>query len=95
MPDLPLFPDLTEAASDLSSDASPLERPEVELRGLSVLDPGIFDLKDLNDREDSLVSDLLKEGMEERLGPMVRSLSNDVEEALAFGVDTPELLLEG
>lgn len=63
MADLPLRPDRTEAASDLSATTvSPLLNPEVEFRGLSVL-PGIFDLKaPRRDRVDSLVSALLKEG---------------------------------
>ena len=61
--DLPL-PDLTDATSDLSADASPFPLDMmVEFRGLSVFPvPGILDRSDRKDREDSLVSDLLKEG---------------------------------
>ncbi len=62
--DLLLFPDFTDAASDLSAEASPfpLERM-VEFRGLSVFPlPGILDRRDRNEREDSFVSDLLNEG---------------------------------
>ncbi len=44
------------------SAPSPLVRT-VELRGLSVLpDPGILDRRARKDRDESLVSDLLKEG---------------------------------
>jgi hypothetical protein len=56
--DLPLLPDLTDAASL----ESPLENA-VEFLGLSLLLlPGILDLSERKDRTDSLVSDLLKEG---------------------------------
>jgi hypothetical protein len=56
--DLLLLPDLTEAVSAASPLAS-----TAELLGLSVLpEPGILERKERNDREDSLVSDLLKEG---------------------------------
>lgn len=56
----PLFPDFTEATSDLSG-ISPFKI--VEFRGLSVFpEPGILDRRDRKDREDSFVSDLLKEG---------------------------------
>ena len=59
--DFPLLPDFTEAASDFSC-GSPFARM-AELRGLSVLpEPGILDRSDRKDRDDSLVSDLLKEG---------------------------------
>lgn len=60
-PDLALFPEVTEAASDLST-GSPLESM-AEFLGLSVLpEPGILDLSERKDREDSLVSDLLNDG---------------------------------
>lgn len=55
----PLLPDLTDATSVLSVS----DMLDIELRGLSLaLVPGILDLRARNDREDSLVSDLLKEG---------------------------------
>ena len=60
--DFPLLPDRTDAASDLSTTASPLLRFEEEFRGLSVLLPGIFDLRPLSDLIDSFVSVLLKDG---------------------------------
>lgn len=61
-PDLPLFPDVTEAASDLSTASVPLDSM-AEFLGLSVFpEPGILDLSDRNDREESLVSDLLNDG---------------------------------
>ena len=58
-PDLPLAADLVEAASDLS--VSMLESDPL---GLSVFPlPGIFErMTPRKDFEDSLVSDLLKEG---------------------------------
>lgn len=62
--DLALRPDRTEAASFLavSFGVSPLDRI-AELLGLSVLPlPGILDRRERNDRVESLVSDLLKEG---------------------------------
>jgi hypothetical protein len=56
-----VFPDFTEAASDLSGRSTLASI--VEFRGLSVFpDPGILDRRDRNDRDDSFVSDLLKEG---------------------------------
>jgi len=84
-----LFPDLTDATSDLSTSDSPFE---VEFLGLSVFEPGIFDRSDLNDREDSFVSDLLKEGREERVGPL---LSTEVDETVALGVEVPEPPFDG
>lgn len=58
-PDFALFPDLTEAASDFSSVGDVM----TEFLGLSVLlEPGILDLRALKEREESLVSDLPKEG---------------------------------
>jgi hypothetical protein len=67
--DRPLFPDLTDAASTgFSVGDSPLARLE-EPRGLSVLLlPGILERSERRDRDDSLVSDLLKEGYDCR-GP--------------------------
>ena len=63
MAERPLFPERKDPASDLSTRVSPLLNPDVELRGLSVLPlPGILDLKPRNERMDSLVSALLKEG---------------------------------
>jgi hypothetical protein len=59
--DLPLRPDLTDPASDFSS-VSPFARIAEPL-GLSVLpEPGILERRERNEREDSLVSDLLKDG---------------------------------
>jgi hypothetical protein len=59
--DLPLFPDLTEATSAFSG-VSPFVSM-AELLGLSVLpEPGILDRSERNDRDESRVSDLLKEG---------------------------------
>ena len=61
--DFELDPDFAEfvvsARSKLGIVASDCEK---ELRGLSVFWPGIFDLKPLKERADSLVSDLLNEG---------------------------------
>ena len=55
---LPFFPFKALVFSAISS----LERM-VEFRGLSVLlDPGIFERSPRKEREESLVSDLLKEG---------------------------------
>ena len=60
--DLPLLEDLTEAASDFSLAASPLERM-AELLGLSVLlEPGILERSERKERDDSLVSERLKDG---------------------------------
>ena len=88
--DFELFPDRTDAASDLSPSRSPLTNPEVEFRGLSLLLPGIFDLNaPLNDRLDSLVSALLNDGYDWRLSS---PLSNEVCDTLAFGVLAPEPL---
>jgi len=69
--DLPLAADFTLRASDCSSVAvSPLS-PDEEPRGLSAdFPPGILVRKALlKDRMLSLVSDLLNEGYESRLGP--------------------------
>lgn len=64
--DFALRPDFTEAASDFSS---PFDRM-VEFRGLSVFpEPGILDRRVLNERDDSLVSDLLKEGYDCKPSP--------------------------
>lgn len=60
--DRELLPDFTDPASDLSTSVSPLLKFEVELRGLSVLFPGILDLKPRKDLVDSFVSALLNEG---------------------------------
>lgn len=87
--DAALFPDTIDAASEFASSVSPLLKPEVELRGLSVLLPGIFDRRARNDRVDSLVSALLKDGYDCRFSA---PLSNDVCDALPFGVDAPEPL---
>lgn len=68
--DLPLRPDRTEAASFLleSFVASPLAKM-VEFLGLSVLPlPGILDRRERKDRDESLVSDLLKDGYDWRGG---------------------------
>jgi len=60
--DLPLLDDLTEAASDFSAVGSPLASM-AELLGLSVLlDPGILERNDRKDRDESLVSERLKDG---------------------------------
>ena len=60
--DRELFPDRTDAESDLSTRVSPLLNPDVEFRGLSVLLPGILDLNARKDRVDSFVSALLNDG---------------------------------
>lgn len=64
----PLLPDRTEAASAILLS---LESPfgwSVEFLGLSVFEPpGILDRSALKDREESLVSDLLKDGYDCRL----------------------------
>ena len=63
--DLALRAERTEAASmGLSEVESPLADSSAELRGLSVLleAPGILDRRDLKDRDDSFVSERLKEG---------------------------------
>ncbi len=61
--DRPLRPERTEAASvALSFEESPFARLD-DARGLSdLLLPGILERSERNDRDDSLVSDLLKEG---------------------------------
>ena len=71
---------------------SPLASPDVDVLGLSVLEPGILDLiAPLNDLVDSLVSALLKDGYDCRLsGP--RPLSNEVWDVLLLGVPLPEPL---
>jgi hypothetical protein len=60
--DRELFPDRIDPASDLSTSVSPLLNPDVELRGLSVLLPGILDRSARKDRVDSFVSALLNDG---------------------------------
>jgi hypothetical protein len=59
--DLALLPDLTEAVSAFSE--SPLEKT-VEFRGLSVVfpAPGILERRERKERDDSLVSERLKDG---------------------------------
>lgn len=58
----PLFPDFTEAASP--------ESPTIEFLGLSTLPlPGILDRNPRKERVESLVSDLLNEGYDERASP--------------------------
>lgn len=64
-------------------DSSPLENPDVDALGLSVLLPGILDLSARNDLVDSLVSALLKDGYDWR-----SSLLSEVCEAL-LGVPVP------
>jgi len=72
-PDFPLFPDFTDAASDFSG-ASPLESI-VEFLGLSVFpEPGILDRRERKERDESLVSDLLKEGYDCNGSEGLRSL---------------------
>jgi hypothetical protein len=62
MADLALLPDFTEAASDFSAGASPFDSM-VEFRGLSVFPlPGILDRRERKERDESLVSDRLKDG---------------------------------
>lgn len=94
---LPLEPfDLAAAAgfvedtSDLSAPALLESRFDKDALGLSDLGPpGIFDRMDpLNEREDSLVSDLLNEGYDWRLSPNERS--RDVDEEF-LGVLEPSL----
>lgn len=61
--DFELIPDLMDDASAFSGPPLSMGRPALELRGLSVFEPGILDLIELrNDRDDSLVSVLLKDG---------------------------------
>lgn len=78
---------------DPDSDLSPSLRTDIEFRGLSVAFPGILDLilppKDL---EDPCVSDLPNDGSDANAGPALRS--SEVLEALALGVEVPELPLE-
>lgn len=64
----PLLPDRTEAASGLLSESPlALELSSVEFLGLSVLElPGILDLRERKDREESLVSLLLIDGYDWR-----------------------------
>lgn len=73
LPDLPLVADLTDCESVLSRlvvELSPL-RLLVLARGLSADDlPGILVRKAVrNERDDSFVSDLLKDGYEPSSGP--------------------------
>jgi hypothetical protein len=68
--DFVLMEDLTDAASDLSRAAPLSGRPTLDDLGLSLVF-GIFDLMaDLMDRDDSLVSDRLKEGYEAKPGSL-------------------------
>ena len=61
--DFSLAEDFCDAlVSDLARVALDTSLAENEFLGLSLLAPGIFDLSPRNDREDSLVSDLLNEG---------------------------------
>lgn len=60
-----LLPDLLDLSVSVSVSPSPLVS-KVEFRGLSVFAPGIFDLRVLKDRADSLVSDFEKEGKDWR-----------------------------
>lgn len=61
----PLLPDRTDAVSAaLSPPDSPFERM-AEFLGLSVF-PGILDRRDLNDRDESFVSERLKDGRDWR-----------------------------
>lgn len=84
--DLELLPDLTDAAS-VRSAVSPVLKFDVELRGLSVLLPGIFDLSPRKDLVDSLVSALLNDGYDCRFSA---PLSNEVLDRLPRGVLVPE-----
>lgn len=90
LPDFPLPDDFCDI--DLSRCPLVTSAAEKELLGLSDLDPGIFDRKPRNEREDSLVSDLLKEGYDCNVSPP--DLSMDVEEAF-LGVLEPSLDFEG
>jgi hypothetical protein len=82
--DLPLLPDLTDAASDFSG-ASPLERT-AELLGLSVLaEPGILERSERKDRDESLVSERLKEGYDCRASsPLPAALEDGAPASLEF-----------
>ncbi len=87
--DRELLPDFTEAASDLSSVVSPLPRADREALGLSVLVPGILDLKALKDLVDSFVSALLKDGYDWRLSA---PLSKEIWETPPLGDADPDPL---
>jgi len=82
--DLPLLPDLTEATSDFSG-RSPFASM-VELRGLSVLvEPGILERRERNERDESLVSDRLKEGYDCRpSSPFPAALDDAAPASLEF-----------
>lgn len=67
----PLLPDLTDAPSLLTKAS--LVVIMVEFRGLSLFEPGILDLSDLNDLDESLVSDLLNDGYDCRPPSGLRS----------------------
>jgi len=73
--------DLAAATSGLSETSAAARI--VELRGLSVLlDPGILDRSDRRDREDSFVSDLLKDGYDCRFSGTPVDLEDPAPESL-------------
>jgi hypothetical protein len=89
----PLFPDLTDDTSDLSTAPGISLGAEKEPFGLSDALPRTLEpSEDLNDREDPWVSDLPKDGRDASKGP---ARSRDVAEALFRGLAAPELLFDG
>lgn len=87
--DLALVADLVDAASErsLPTEVSMLVIDARGLSDFSLDEPGILDLIDRKEREDSLVSDLLKEGYDCKPSPR---RSREVEEA-SLGVFEPSL----
>lgn len=84
---LPFLPfELAEDLFDSARSRFPPSFAEIEFLGLSDLAPGIFDRSPRKEREDSLVSDLPKEGYD--WSPSPPDLSSDVDEAL-LGVPVP------
>lgn len=87
--DLALVADLVDAASERSLPTL-VSMLDIDARGLSDFsfdEPGILDLMERNEREDSLVSDLLKEGYDCKPSPR---RSREVEEVF-LGVFEPSL----
>ncbi len=89
-PDLALPEDFCDM--DLSRSPLVTSAAENELLGLSDFAPGILERKPRNERDDSLVSDLLNEGYDCNVS--LPDLSRDVDEAF-LGVLEPSLDFEG
>jgi hypothetical protein len=82
-PERPLLADRIDPASDLSSGT----RPALDPRGLSVFPRVIFEPSLPRERNESFVSDLLNEGIDE--------IGREVEDPLFLGVEAPEPGFDG